>query len=96
MFKKMCDNFEELSETYFRFSVALVEAEFGFLTKLNDSTTMKGKCYGSILRFLLEKLNCGFSLMIYNNNISLYKITMCIYAVIVLSVFLISIFVVLK
>ena len=29
----------------------------------------------SILRFLLEKLNCGFSLMIYNNNISLYKIT---------------------
>ena len=45
MFVKMCDNFEELSETYFRFSVALVEAEFGFLTKLNDSTTMKGKCY---------------------------------------------------
>ena len=45
MFVKMCDNFKELSETYFRFSVALVEAEFGFLTKLNDSTTMKGKCY---------------------------------------------------
>ena len=43
----MCDNFENLSETYFRISVALLCAEFGFLTKLNDSTTMKGKCYGS-------------------------------------------------
>ena len=41
----MCDNFEELSETYFRFSVTLLRAKFGFLTKLNDSTTMKGKCY---------------------------------------------------
>ena len=47
MFEKMCDNFEELSETYFRFSLALLRAEFGFLTKLNDSTTMKGKCYGN-------------------------------------------------
>ena len=47
MFKKMCDNFEELSETYFRFSLALLRAEFGFLTKLNDSTTMKGKCYAT-------------------------------------------------
>ena len=33
------------SQYTFRFSVALAEAEFGFLTKLNDSTTMKGKCY---------------------------------------------------
>ena len=45
MFAKMCDNFKELSETYFRFSLALLRAEFGFLTKFNDSTTMKGKCY---------------------------------------------------
>ena len=50
----MCDNFEELSETYFRFSVALVEAEFGFLTKLNDSTTMKGKCYDD--NYLVPKI----------------------------------------
>ena len=54
MFVKMCDNFEELSETYFRFSVALLRAEFGFLTKLNDSTTMKGKCYDVRYNFFIK------------------------------------------
>ena len=53
----MCDNFKELSETYFRFSVALVEAEFGFLTKLNDSTTMKGKCYALSIFFNITAQN---------------------------------------
>ena len=56
----MCDNFEELSETYFRFSLALLRAEFGFLTKLNDSTTMKGKCYAMILIFLCIFFNTDF------------------------------------
>ena len=30
-----------------------LEAEFGFLTKLNDSTTMKGKCYAGTEEFIL-------------------------------------------
>ena len=64
MFVKMCDNFKELSETYFRFSVALLRAEFGFLTKLNDSTTMKGKCYGFILIFFA---------CLFNSNIYLFS-----------------------